>query len=102
MLRIFSVYDKKAQTFFSPFYYLNKALALRAFGEIVADPKSSIYKYPADFQIFLLGDFDEQTGQIQCLDHPEFIAEAADFTQTHAPIPARPELNSKDPSHAIA
>lgn len=79
MLNIFSIYDKKAVQYHQPFYAGNKGLALRMFQEIVEDQKTSISKYPADFSIWILGDYNEQTGEIHPKKMPEFLDEACNF-----------------------
>lgn len=81
MHKIYTVYDKKAQSYYKPFYYPNKGLALRALGELVADPQTSLNKYPADFSIWYIGTWDETTGVIVPLQKPEFIDEASNCVQ---------------------
>lgn len=84
MQKIFAIFDKKALTYFNPFYYHNKALALRGFGEIVNDPKTPLNKYPADFSIWSIGEWDEKTGTIVPLSKPEFLDEAANHIKLGA------------------
>lgn len=61
---IFSVYDVKSAIYGNPFYSSNLLTALRDFQTAASDPSSTISKYPADFQLFELGSFDDVLGQI--------------------------------------
>lgn len=79
MKKIFAIFDKKALVYLSPMCFHNKGLALRFFGEICNDSKTDMYKYPADFSIWIIGDWDERTGHINPLSKPEFLDEAANI-----------------------
>jgi len=76
----FSVYDDKAGVFSPPFFMVNKALAIRFFGELVLDVKTAIAKHPSDFKLFYVGTFNEQAGELSGLK-PDFLCTASDMTQ---------------------
>lgn len=63
--KIYSVYDKKAQAFCTPFYQANHATAVRAFQNAVLDPQNSISQNPEDYVLFHVGDWDDNIGEIQ-------------------------------------
>ena len=50
-LRLYSIYDSKAEQFSPPQVYHNDMLALRAFEGIVNDDKMLIKKYPEDLSL---------------------------------------------------
>ena len=87
-LNVFSIYDKKAQAYFNPFYFHYKGEALRSFETEVNNPQSPLSKYPADFALYRLGVFNSTTGCIEGLPKPEFVSEALDFR----PVAPRPEV----------
>lgn len=63
MMLAFGVRDVKAEAFVgTPIFVRARGLAVRAFGDQANDPSSDIGKYPADFQLFELGEWDEVTG----------------------------------------
>lgn len=62
-LRCFSVQDAKLKIFMPPFYFNHIGEALRAWDDIVNDPKTTVSKYPSDFVLYELGEFDSDTGQ---------------------------------------
>lgn len=76
---IFSIYDKKAMLYSTPFFLLQAGQALRELDQMVQDPKTTVSKYPDDFALYKIGIFNGKTGKIESLDMPEFIQEAIVF-----------------------
>lgn len=64
ILRIFSVYDSKACAFLQPFYTVNRDVALRHFARGVNDAAMEMGNFPADFTLYEIGSWDDQTGKI--------------------------------------
>lgn len=60
--KAFAVYDSKAVVYGTPFFMGAVGLAVRAFTDLVNDPKSSVSRYPEDFSLFELADFDDTKG----------------------------------------
>ena len=61
---ICSVYDKKAMVFFPPFTVENKVVAIRSLEVTVNTSGNVINRYPDDFALYTLGEFDDKTGNI--------------------------------------
>lgn len=60
---IYSIYDKKAMVYNLPFHSLNDATAQR----IIADslgPNSMLARHPADYALYRLGSFLDDTGEV--------------------------------------
>lgn len=64
-MRIFSVRDAKAETYMTPFFLRNTAMAIRSFTDAVLDESTPIGKYPEDYALFEIGGFDEFTGEVE-------------------------------------
>ena len=64
LLKIFTVYDSKVGAYLQPFFMRSKGEAIRGFSEIVNDGKSAFSNHPADYTLFELGDFFDDTGVI--------------------------------------
>lgn len=66
MSKIYSIHDSKAAFFNVPFFQRNHDEAARSFGQIVNDsrPDNLLHQSPADFTLYCLGSFDEQTGEL--------------------------------------
>lgn len=61
---MYSVYDTKSKTWQNPFYAINDAIAERMIGDAVDDPQTLLSKHPSDFQMYKVGEFDDQEGVI--------------------------------------
>lgn len=80
MIRIYSIYDKKACVFNKPFTHHNDAIATREFQMAVQDPKIvQLSLFPDDFDLYYLGEFDDQTGDLITKGKPQFVVAATSF-----------------------
>lgn len=61
--KLFTIYDSKTEVFNLPMHLLSTGEAIRTFTEWANDPKSQICKYPADFTLFEIGEYDNATGR---------------------------------------
>lgn len=85
-LRLYSIYDSKAEQFSPPQVYYNDMLALRGFEAIVNDNKMLICKYPEDFSIYYVGNLGDIDGRYyieQCDESrvPILVGRAVDYIQ---------------------
>lgn len=64
-MKIFAVWDNKAEAFMQPFFSDTVGLALRAFQNNIENPESIMNKYPNDFCLYEIGTFDEASGIIE-------------------------------------
>lgn len=78
--KIFTVYDMKAEFFGQPFFEQEEASAIRSFGDAVNDgsnPANQWFKHPEDFQLYLIGSFDNERGELKtCLPKALVMASA--------------------------
>ncbi len=61
---VFSINDSKAGAFFPPFFFHSEGMAKRAFSDSVNDVEHAIGRHPADYTLFRLGVFDDNSGKI--------------------------------------
>lgn len=85
-LRLYSIYDSKAEQFSPPQVYHNDMLALRAFEGLVNDDKMLINSYPEDFSIYYLGNLGDTDGRyfVESSDEsrvPLLLGRAVDYVQ---------------------
>lgn len=64
ILKTFTILDRKSQAFIRPFFVQNVAVARRAIFESRMDKNSEIAKYPFDYELWEIGEFDDQQGEI--------------------------------------
>lgn len=69
--KVFTVYDSKAELYLNPFNMSTKGQALRGFEDLVNDGQHNFSKYPADFTLFEIGEWDDQTSMYKM--HDAFI-----------------------------
>lgn len=65
MTKVFSVYDNKAEAFMQPFFADTVGLALRAFQQNTENKDSVLNKYPNDFVLYEIGQFNDITGELE-------------------------------------
>ena len=85
-LRLYSIYDSKAEQFSPPQVYHNDMLALRAFEGLVNDDKMLINSYPEDFSIYYVGDIGDSDGRYYIGDSDEsrvpiLVGRAVDYVK---------------------
>lgn len=85
-LRLYSIYDSKAEQFSPPQVYHNDMLALRAFEGIVNDDKMLIKKYPEDFSLYYIGNLGDSDGRyfVETSDEPRvpvLVGRAIEYVQ---------------------
>lgn len=91
-MRLYSIYDDKAEQFSPPQVYHNDMLALRAFQGIVNDDKMLIKKYPEDFSLYYVGNIGDSDGRyyIEYLDEsriPLLVGRAIDYLENLDSVP---------------
>lgn len=62
-MKYFSIFDKKSGAF-NPQMFAELSIpdAVRAVQQSLDEGKSRIAKFPADYQLYLIGDYDHNTG----------------------------------------
>lgn len=63
-MKIYSIKDTKIG-FMQTFTANNKAVALRMFADTCNDENTVLAKHPEDYELYELGDFDTDTGNIE-------------------------------------
>lgn len=77
---VYAVRDNKMESFGKPIIMENNAVATRAFGDIITSDKQSMMSmHPADFSLYLLGEYEDSTGKFYNLDCPTLLATGSDF-----------------------
>lgn len=77
-MKIYSIHDSKASFYDRPFFARTDGEAIRLFSDAINDEKTPISAHYADFTLFGLGEFDEQTGVITPVT-PRSLGNGVDF-----------------------
>jgi len=77
------VHDAAVGAFNRPFFVPSLGAALRSFGDecIRQHPDNLMYQHPADYALYKVGTFDEESGVLVPLAVPERLASASDFSR---------------------
>lgn len=68
-LQLYSIFDAKVSAYQPPFTAQNDAHAKRMLADTAKDPKTLFHQHPADYTLFKIGSFDDETGQLVSLPH---------------------------------
>lgn len=63
-MKIYSLFDRKVREFLALVVCPNDESCVRALRESLVGSASTVTKYPADFDLMCLGEFDVETGVI--------------------------------------
>lgn len=63
-MRVYSVYDSKAEAYLIPFFASTDAVAMRMFTQAAADPNHNFHQFAADYTLFHIGEWDEEKGSL--------------------------------------
>lgn len=78
--KVLAIRDRAIDSYGQPFYSTSTGGAVRSFSDEInrADANNQLYKHPEDFDLFLLGEFDDQTGEFDTV-RPAQVAVGKDL-----------------------
>jgi hypothetical protein len=80
VLKMYAVYDVKAQMYSHPHFLQSDGVAIRSFSQVCEDENSQFNKYPSDFSLYFIGSFDVESGEV-IPDVPRQICNASEFVK---------------------
>lgn len=80
-LLAFSTFDEVAGVFGTPIFVSNKGIAVRSFGDAVAQKGTPLHDHAGDYKLFQLGEYDTETGALISLPQPVFLHRASEFKE---------------------
>lgn len=63
-MKVFTVFDSKAEAYLNPFYARTTAEGVRLFKAAADDPEHNYHRFAGDFSLFEIGEWDERTGDM--------------------------------------
>ena len=91
-LKIFTVYDSKAQAYMQPFYMQSTGQAVRSFDDTVNDHQHPFSKHPEDYTLFELGEYDDQSATFSMHEAKKSIGTAQEFVRQNEMPLEQPQL----------
>lgn len=84
---MFSIYDSKTGLYQVPFVAHNKAHAMRTVTDFLHSDKSPISRFPTDYELYEIAQFDDCTGIITSLSAPVHVCKLLDLLSLDAETP---------------
>ncbi|AXH73542.1 MAG: nonstructural protein [Microviridae sp.] len=78
-LRIYTVYDSKAEAFLPPFNAGNDALAVRSCADCLKEDTHPFARHPDDYTLFKLGEWDDTTAVYELVTPPRNLGIIGSF-----------------------
>lgn len=75
-LKAFAVRDQKGECFRTPFFLKTPGEAIRDFSKLCKDPQSMLNQFPEDYDLYAVGEFDEDLGTFLSYDTPRHLEKA--------------------------
>lgn len=93
ILKMLTVYDSKAECYNTPIFAPTTAVALRMFRAACNEETNEFNKYSSDYQLFEIGEFDQDTCEFRSHNTPIALGMAQDFIdpEVEMPTPIRKE-----------
>lgn len=63
-MKLYIIYDSKSESYNNPFVQQARGQAIRTFSDLGKSNDTDIGKYPSDFTLFEIGDYDPHIGII--------------------------------------
>lgn len=82
VLRIVVVKDRAVDCFGTPFFVKHPAEAVRSFSDEVNREGSTLAAHPDDYDIYMVGEFDDQTGAVRPSVDVDLLARGKDLVKT--------------------
>lgn len=82
IVKAFSIYDSKAESFNNPIFVAAMGQATRIFYDQVNDEKSPFNAHPEDYTLFYIGEFDMDKGMFIPIETPKSMGLAVEFLAT--------------------
>jgi hypothetical protein len=81
-MKVFSIFDCKAEAYLEPFFASTSGLAARRFEEAARNEESQFHKHASDYTLFEIGDWDEMTGELRALETKISLGVAVEYLTT--------------------
>jgi len=93
ILRVFTVFDSKANAYLPPFCFGHIGEAVRAFIDAAQSTDHKFYKHGQDYTLYSVGHFDDSKGTFELLDAPEMVGRADIMRKQHQAMLDKQQIN---------
>ena len=82
-MKVFTIFDSKVGAYLPPMFFRSRGEAIRVFETLTNESGHQFNKYPGDYSLFELGDYDDLTAKFVLLPTPTSIGVAIEFLKVH-------------------
>lgn len=82
-MKVLAIRDRAVDAYGLPIFVVAIGQGVRSFGDEINREGSAYHAHPEDFDLYLLGDFDEQTGTLVPIGVPRQVAIGKDLRSSH-------------------
>lgn len=83
-LKVYAVYDSKVQTYDKPIFMRSRGEAVRSWDTVANDPSTQFFKYPEDYSLMEIAEYDDETGTFENAKVPQNLGLASAFRKPTA------------------
>ena len=83
-IKVCSVYDVKGEMFQAPFFVPALGIAMRMFTDVVNDKSTPFGKYPGDFVLYQVGEFDDATGEFENVSPAKHLGIGTEYVDSRS------------------
>jgi hypothetical protein len=83
--QIYCIHDACANAYLKLMFSPNQGLILRSLVDELSRPDSDFLRHPDDYTLFLMGEWDDVTGDIKPLTTPKKIGRINEFIPNNTP-----------------
>lgn len=76
-INAYTLYDRKALTYNTPFFFPTDGLAVRALHDLVSDSGTTVGRHPADYVLYHVGFYDTERGLLEHVDPLRHVMDAS-------------------------
>lgn len=87
-LKVFTVYDSKAEAYLQPFFSVSTGAAVRMFSDAITDSNHQFHKHAADYTLFHIGEYDDTNGLLKAVT-PVSLGNALEYKSAPALEPLK-------------
>jgi len=94
ILHAYTIYDRKALQYHSPFFAVADGAAVRSFMDLANDTQTSVGRHPGDYVLYRCGGYDDASGSLLPVTVLEHIIDAQAVVRAVSPLPFDPNPES--------
>ena len=79
--KIFTVHYSAAGAYLAPFFLHAEGIAIRTFTDCVNDPEHAFGRHPKDYNLMVLGEFNDSNGEITIYQAQKPLGNGLSFVQ---------------------